>query len=136
MEYKNNGVYKLFRKTYYLRFHFEQKTLDNLCLLSSQKHSLNHIIFQVTEGWANRIRIRHVVVVVHVTVRIHIPRIVITTVNTVTRLFLYQDYLKTLYNIKMILKTSLRKLNEVLFLIYNRLGADCHPGRYNNSSNL
>ena len=49
--------------------------LDNLCLLSPQKHSHNHIIFQVIEGWANRNRIIQIIPV-DIAVRIHIPRIV------------------------------------------------------------
>jgi len=73
----------LFRKTNYPRFHFRYNTLDNLCLLSSQKYSHNHIIIQVIKGWANRILIIQTIII-DIAVRIHIPRIVIAT-TTVTR---------------------------------------------------
>ena len=86
----------MFRKTNYLRFYFRYQTLDNLCLLSSQNYSHNHNIFQVTEGWANRIRIIHIPIV-DITDRIHIPRIEPTVIVSVTR-SLFQDYLYLLYN--------------------------------------
>jgi len=65
--------------------------LDNLCPLSSQKYNLNHTIIQVIVGWANRISIIQIIPI-DITVRIHIPRTVITAIQTVTHI-IFQDYL-------------------------------------------
>ena len=99
-----NTVYRHFRKSNPSVFFIWKYTIvyfkERLCSLSYSLYSLNHIIIRSSiESWAHAIGVSHIVVV-HVTVAIHIPRIEVTTISPITRKFspVFPISKHTLYN--------------------------------------
>ena len=115
-----NTVYRYFRRSNPSVFFIWKYTIvyfkERLCSLSYSLYSLNHIIIRSSiESWAHPIGVSHIVVV-HVAIIIHIPRIEVTTISPITRKFspVFPISKHTLFNSTPI---GVRKIRFDLFLL-------------------